>query len=173
MRSNFPWNEYQYFLHSTVLIITCWTKKISNNFGFIETLSTKNYVSNSVGFNMLFIQNTKIVLYISYLHFLNALVILKLTIVNDRRIITFDLWKQMTYLGQKCILDLPDKVIEEIMAYLPLPELFNLGKAIERVPCAERVSRSREFRKYIILKNIQSYVTFFITIRVLNHSIYH
>ena len=58
----------------------------------------------------------------------------------------------MTYLGQKCILDLPDKVIEEIMAYLPRPELFNLGKAIERVPCAEKVSRNREFREYIILK---------------------
>ena len=62
----------------------------------------------------------------------------------------------MTYLGQKCILDLPDQVIEEIMAYLPRPELFSLGKAIERVPCAEKVSRNRKSRKYIILKNIKS-----------------
>ena len=62
----------------------------------------------------------------------------------------------MTYLGQKYILDLPDKVIEEIMAYLPRPELFNLGKAIERVPCAERVSRNRGFCKYFILENIKT-----------------
>ena len=61
----------------------------------------------------------------------------------------------MTYLRQKCILDLPDLVIVEIMGYLPRPELFNLGKAIERVDCAKTVSRIRQFRKYIFIRNIE------------------
>ena len=62
----------------------------------------------------------------------------------------------MTSIGQRFILDLQDEDIEKIMTYLSGPDLWNLGKAIERVHCAERVTRNRQFRKYIILRNIKS-----------------
>ena len=61
----------------------------------------------------------------------------------------------MTYLGENGILDIPDLVFVEIMGYLPRTQLFNLGKAIGRVDCAESVSRIRQFCKYIFIRNIE------------------
>ena len=51
---------------------------------------------------------------------------------------------------QKTFSDLPDEVIEEIMAYLSFEDLFNLSKIDSRLKeCSKRVSKKKSFSKSI------------------------
>ena len=54
----------------------------------------------------------------------------------------------MDHLVKKSILDLPDEVIEEIMAFLSFADLSNLRKAGKKLAdCAKRVSKKKPFSK--------------------------
>ena len=67
----------------------------------------------------------------------------------------------MTSLNEKYILDFPDEVIEEIMAFLSYSDYFNLSKVDKRLQdCAERVLKKKPFSKYIIKSFILSYRIF-------------
>ena len=51
---------------------------------------------------------------------------------------------------QKTLPDLPDELIEEIMAYLSFNDLFNLSKINSRLnECSKRVSKKKPFSKCI------------------------
>ena len=59
----------------------------------------------------------------------------------------------MDRLVKKSILDLPDEVIEIIMAFFSFDDLFNLSKVGKKLAdCAKRVSKKKPFGKYNILR---------------------
>ena len=59
----------------------------------------------------------------------------------------------MDRLVRKCIADLPEEVIEIIMAFLPFTDLFNLSKAGKKlVACAKRVAKKKPYGEQNILK---------------------
>ena len=56
----------------------------------------------------------------------------------------------MASLKEKCLLDLPDDVIEEMMAFLSFCDLYKLRKQGKRLAdCTERVLKKKPFSKYM------------------------
>ena len=57
----------------------------------------------------------------------------------------------MACLKQKSIHNLPDEIIENIIAFLSFDDIFNLNKVGKRLEnCAKRVAKKKPFGKYTI-----------------------
>ena len=73
----------------------------------------------------------------------------------------------MAHLKEKCLLDLPDDVIEEMMTFLSFCDLYNLRKQGKRLAdCTERVLKKKPFSKYMKI------IILFIIIWLLSFSLY-